>query len=145
MDEILGDRPTSKPESLHKSGVRAADRKEKSGSFDYDLDCDECEEINIGKSQEKEICCSMAEPLDSTPSSISSSSSSAKTPDDSIMKKTTGSKEVFTCFSKHGKSKKRSRSELFLSLALETITKQQELADARFCKMKKEGFRNSLK
>ena len=62
-----------KPESLLESGV---DTEEKSGTFNYDIDCDECEEIDIGKSNEKELCCSMAEPSDSTVNNISSSSSS---------------------------------------------------------------------
>ena len=33
MDEMLGDRPIRKPESLLESGVRAADTKEKFGIF----------------------------------------------------------------------------------------------------------------
>ena len=76
----------------------------------------------------------MAEPLDSTANSISSSLSSATMSDDNAIKKTIGRKEAFTSSSKQGRSKKRTRSEMFLSPALEASRKQQGLADARFFK-----------
>ena len=143
MDEIMGGRPITKPESLLESGARAGDSEEKSGSFDDDIDYNECEEIDVGKSIEKEVYCSMAEPLDSTANSVSSSLSSALS-DDNVIKKTLARKETFTSSTKQGKGKKRSRSEMFLSSALEAISKQQELADARFFKMEEERFHKEL-
>ena len=121
-----------------------ADTEEKSGSFDDDIDCDECEEINIGESNEKKVCCSIPEALDSRVEKISSSPSSATISDDNVIKKTIGRNETFTSSSKKGKNKKRSRSEMFLSSALEAISRQQELADARFFKMEEERFHKEL-
>ena len=105
----MGDRPITKPESLLESG---ADTEEKSGSFDDDIDCDECEEINIGESNEKKVCCSIPEASDSTVDNISSSPSSATMSDDNVIKKTIGRNETFISSSKKGKNNKHSRSEM---------------------------------
>ena len=153
LDEVLGDRPITRPPSVFESGEQSDDgekSEERSPQFnedeaEYDTDDNSLESTSPSPSSSSaNFSASSVNPFADLQTSQSSASpqlletskpseTSYETPKPSA--KNSQNKVLST---RRGKSKKRSRNEAFLSDVCNLIQKQQERADELFFKREEE-------
>ena len=145
VDQIMGDRPITKPLCFLDTGEPTE------VGIHSDSETEESETQDGLLNNESDDIVNLSSPLSTLDSSTSSSLNTESNPiapaqiakgpssqGDVLLKKDELKSTGRTLSSKRGKTRKRTRNEMFVSIALEMMNKQQALANERFFKLEKE-------
>ena len=138
MDEVMGDRPITRPSNLFESSEQASIESSSDNEDEIQISKEPDFDDDVSLIGQEDLIESSLSSTSPTPSPAATASSGSATPP-LPMPTTVPNKSIQTpvnkekiLSSRRGKSKKRSRNEVFMSTAFEIMQKQQQAADDKF-------------